>query len=103
LFYLLLRAEYSLHSDVKMPLNLSDHFCGYFLTGLTGFKGLFFYIQPFRLPAIASRSGEAGGDERLNMQSAFSGNDVAFLWFIGSGMSTCFAEGDGIFSLPSGR
>ena len=27
--------KYCLHPDVKMPLNLSDHFCAYFLTGLT--------------------------------------------------------------------
>jgi len=46
---------------------------------LTGFTGLFFFIQPFRLPAIASRSGEAGGDERLNVYSSYSGDKIALV------------------------
>jgi hypothetical protein len=35
----------------------------FFLTGSTGFSGSF--LQAFLLPAIASRSGEAGGEESL--------------------------------------
>jgi hypothetical protein len=62
-----------------------------------------FYIQPFRLPAIASRSGEAGGDERLNRQAAFSGNDIALVGCTDSRMGIFLAEGNWIFSPPSGR
>jgi len=39
--------------------------------GLTGYSG---YFLPFLLPAIASRSGEAGGEERQKMLTLFGGN-----------------------------
>jgi hypothetical protein len=40
------------------------------LTGLSGFFGFYLFLN-FHLPAIASRSGEAGGDEIEKKQSAF--------------------------------
>jgi hypothetical protein len=40
------------------------------LTGLTGLSGLFLFFLTSRLPAIVSRSGEAGGDGSEKTQSA---------------------------------
>ena len=42
-----------------------------FLTGSTGSTGFF---HGFRLPAIANRSGEAGGDETVKTASAYRRN-----------------------------
>jgi len=54
-------------------LNFRWQFDFYFGQDLQDFLDYFSWIT-FRLPAIASRSGEAGGDESDPTQSAFSGN-----------------------------
>ena len=48
-------------------------------------------------------SHSAFPDERLNMKSAFSGNDITLARVTDFGLNTWLAAGDGLFSPPSGR
>jgi len=44
-----------------------------YLTGFTGSIGFSFLFPSFLLPAIASRSGEAGGEETEKEESRYAG------------------------------